>query len=1375
MLHWVNMIEQETRTLLSLGIHPAWRKAEEKLLAPLARKFVAEEEGRVRSRRADTVAVDSLALRLIRFVQREIQSEGEALSRLRNRHAEFTQRYARSVSEDERRFHTLAYAKAMGRSRRELAEDRRAFGRWFGMDAVTDRYLRRHTLHERVLSFCLGRLGALSVHLIGQAGEPDDQAALWRKLEVERATLPLLAHDGDNRVVVEAFRCLAASLQALPHAMQGTAVAEGTLQFIYRSALESRQQVWVQCEALTLLQSLSLPFLRLALHKRLTEPQTESLNGDDLFLRRHAVRLLGETLPRAPELAELIPVVLADPSPFVRQALPAALSGLPAGDDARVSRWFEQCAREDASPQVRAAALLALPGLLARGGLFDSLLGQMQALLRQEPDPFVLRVAFKVSVEVDASLASRQPGQQARWSQAMRAGLSDLRGAAGSIAVRRWAAQADERLWCQSDPAARQLLARLGEWLQGQKPGGYGRVPGDLLSGVDPEAAGRVMSVLAQDDFGLDLAPGRWRSRLMRGQRFGVRLWRVLHEFRHPSPDKRQAFRHTVGRIFSGNLRAPSGILAELAETKVPGEPLFLSGESGWRPYLPLLDDVISTLDAPGGQAAPSGYVHALRELGFEVSFQPHGEQPLHGRKQESAPPDPAVTRFFSPGLALPLGENWQRMEEYFFSVYQNSLNDLAVFTALVLAYFVGKHLYANRRIRQTRDNLPLVLGGWGTRGKSGTERIKAAMLNALGYSLVSKTTGCEAMFLYADPYGKMREMFLFRPYDKATIWEQFDVMRHAEGLGADIFLWECMALTPSYVRILQRHWVRDDISTITNTFPDHEDLQGPAGHNIPEVMTNFIPCRATLISSEEQMLPILREAARENGTRLERVGWLEAGMLTPDVLQRFPYDEHPYNIALVMRMGEELGIAPDFALKEMADRVVPDLGVLKTYPEARLKGRRLVFVNGMSANERFGCLGNWTRMGFDRQDPDAEPGVWISTVVNNRADRVARSRVFAGILVNDISADRHFLIGSNLPGLMGYIEEAWSRFAQQLTLWPESEAEGDRSPQAVLQAFARRYRVAASEAALRHRLQAMLHGLGLDETEVLLDLWQQPQVLSERLSASGLPEYAADIAAAAQRMNDELAEYQAFASQIADAGASDHKRLDLALHQLLHAWFKRRIVVVHDFYASGDAIVDMIRSQTPPGIVNRVMGIQNIKGTGLDFVYRWQAWDTCYKACDKLRSGKPGVMEQGLRELAAFQEFGLLCDEHVRDTLARARQSAAMQRESFQAELKVIESNLELALETVRGKMSIVRQSGWMLKLLEGLEALLDAGDAVKRRKTADQIYRDLIAERISVERAVLELQALNKRQKGGWLIGQLHQVKEYLHRRGAAGQQGA
>lgn len=224
-------------------------------------------------------------------------------------------------------------------------------------------------------------------------------------------------------------------------------------------------------------------------------------------------------------------------------------------------------------------------------------------------------------------------------------------------------------------------------------------------------------------------------------------------------------------------------------------------------------------------------------------------------------------------------------------------------------------------------------------------------------------------MFIFSRPFGKSREMFFFRPYDKATIWEQANLLGIARGLTTEVFLWECMALTPAFVEILQRQWMRDDYATITNAYPDHEDIQGPAGVNIPEVIANFIPRQSKVVTTEEFMLPILRSEAVSVGTELSEVGWREAMQLTPDVLDRFPYEEHPYNIALVLELAEMMGIERDFALKEMADRVIADLGVLKTFPVADIDHRRIEFVNGMSANERVGSLGNWQRMGFSEQD----------------------------------------------------------------------------------------------------------------------------------------------------------------------------------------------------------------------------------------------------------------------------------------------------------------------------------------------------------------------------------------------------------------------
>ncbi|MDH5479904.1 MAG: hypothetical protein OEX11_04000, partial [Nitrosomonas sp.] len=745
----------------------------------------------------------------------------------------------------------------------------------------------------------------------------------------------------------------------------------------------------------------------------------------------------------------------------------------------------------------------------------------------------------------------------------------------------------------------------------------------------------------------------------------------------------------------------------------------------------------------------PASYINALKELGFDVKIKPYKENNI------ALSEDPSVHRFFPAVALVPAPDLWQRLKDYFFSAYENSLFELAVFTVIAILLFSGRHLYINYKINKTRQTLPLVVGGWGTRGKSGTERIKAAMFNALGYSLVLKTTGCEAMFLHSAPNGKMYEMFLFRPYDKATIWEQYDVMRYAEALSADVFLWECMALNPDYVKILQQNWVRDDISTITNTYPDHEDIQGPAGINIPEVMTNFIPKSGVLLTTEDQMRPILSEDASKKNTVISSVGWLEAGLLTPDILERFPYEEHPDNIVLVLRLGEELGIAPDFALKEMADRVVADLGVLKTFPVACLNTRKLQFTNGMSANERFGCLSNWRRMDFDKQDYVNEPGVWITTVVNNRADRVARSEVFANLIVTEINVDQHFLIGNNLSGLLGYIQEAWKNYSAQLTLWSDL---GEVSPEEVFLQFVLRFRVAYTSDLVIARLQAMLVAqpdIPKGEVANLCALWDTPQMLREKLALAGIERDLNAIMFHHELNMKQLAAYDIFVEKIRNS--SDKKELDKSLRQQLYHWFSEKINVIEDSHATGDEIITHICEATPPGFLNRIMGIQNIKGTGLDFVYRWQAWDTCYEACNQLRAREYAAVLQGLQTLSTFREYGPLCVEYVGETIVAAKHNPYAQRESAQAEITIIGSNLELCLREASQKSGAVRKEGWFAKIVEVVEAFLDAGDAVKRRKIADKIYLDLVSERISIERAVLELQKLNKRQKGGWLLTRL------------------
>ncbi|HWU87831.1 MAG TPA: hypothetical protein VN253_11175, partial [Kofleriaceae bacterium] len=376
-----------------------------------------------------------------------------------------------------------------------------------------------------------------------------------------------------------------------------------------------------------------------------------------------------------------------------------------------------------------------------------------------------------------------------------------------------------------------------------------------------------------------------------------------------------------------------------------------------------------------------------------------------------------------------PLRDWLEHQGDYFLSLRQNGQLALAIFLALfAVVFFVGA--YRQRaRIARARARIPLSIGGWGTRGKSGTERLKAAVFHGLGYEISVKTTGCEAMLIHSVPDEPPHEIFIFRSYDKSTIWEQRDIVETAAALRSEVFMWECMALQPEFVELLQHDWMRDDYVTLTNAFPDHEDVQGPAGADVAQCITSFIPRRSTLFTSEINFLPLFDQRARERGTRMHAVPARAGDLLAEDLLALFPYSEHPRNIALVARLSEELGLDRHLAIATMAEHVVPDLGVLKAYPPACVRGRVLRFINGMSANERTGFLNNWQRMALDRKDADASPGEAVISVVNNRWDRVARSEVFGRITVEDAVADAHVLIGTNLRGLRRYIADALDRY----------------------------------------------------------------------------------------------------------------------------------------------------------------------------------------------------------------------------------------------------------------------------------------------------------------------------------------------------------
>lgn len=1372
---------------------------------------------------------------------------------------EFQKAFSRAPLDTQRRELILRFSAQLGSTPRQLRQDSQAFERWFGYDAINERYHRRYAESEQWQEFVLRHLGRLSARLLNATDDSETRLAIWQHLGLNEIYEPLCESAPNFRVLVALHDALLSAANVLINVPPESVLLEANVMIATRMTLETRANVWVQSAALALVAKVMPEDFANIATLRLTRP----LEGDDLFVRRRIVLLLGEHYAVIPKWEPLLLTAASDTAPYVRQAVATIFASCPQSDD--VLQAMHHLIISDPEPCVRAAALVAAAAnahVDEAGECFDQLLHD---ILTNEGSVFVVRTALHVAPEWIDRLVRLGGPHGVRRANTCGPGLLErihrLQESAESLPVRRWAARSAERIRVALDPEAAALKDSLQQTLGRCDSHRTTRLPRNFFRQYDDATVGRVLAVLAQEDFGFDIEQGWLSPVVRRGSQFRFRLWRLWHEWQHPSPDKRQAFRHTIGRVSYANLRVPSGVLGELSPTKVPGEPLCMSDDQTWRPFLPLVDDALSALNqwftirpvkfftaegitslTPPRSALrrisawmrltfafpayaalrnwtasssddPQGYVDALRQLGFTVEFRPYFS--------ESGVPvaiDDSVLRFFAKVSGSVSPESSARMSQkesslveslidapaeertadltpmthgalvpvvaaaglvdsalrsfgeyadYFMSVYANTVPHLLIFVATVFGFFFLRQLWLTRKVRRARGSLCLSVGGWGTRGKSGTERLKAAVFNALGCGLVSKSTGCEAMFLHGSTYGELRELMLYRPYDKATIWEHTNVMRLAEQLGVPVFLWECMGLNPEYVNVLQQQWSQDDLSTITNAYPDHEDIQGPAGINVAESISSFIPPRSTLLTTEYQMRPVLLHQAQRMGTKTHVAGWLESGLITPDVLARFPYSEHPDNIALVLMMSRELGCPQDFTLKEMADRLVPDLGVLKTYPVSRVRTRQLEFSNGMSANERHGCLNNWTRLGFDKHDPLQEPGTWITTVVNNRADRIARSRVFASVLVNDLQADRHFLIGGNLKGLCGYIREAWDERAAAISLLPRDAANPNHFAVAVLRKMARQLRVPTEESQVRQMLEAMLQGIAAtfatpsseDLIARLIPLWDQPDQIGNALADCSvdtalIKELKTQLEKRLQHWNEFKEFSDRLLSTAPEVLLEDAAEFDAEFRSLLWTWFESKLVVVEDYYATGEQIINVIASHTPPGFLNRIMGVQNIKGTGLDFVYRWLAWQSCHDACIRLQTSEYEEFRRALRQLSEFREFGLLSEDLVRRTLQEARQSPPAKREDTQATLEMIQANFAAELQRVCQELrGSELKSGKLDALYRILEQIMDSSDAVRRRKSADQIYRDLAAERISTDLAVLELRKLTQRQKGGWL----------------------
>lgn len=326
---------------------------------------------------------------------------------------------------------------------------------------------------------------------------------------------------------------------------------------------------------------------------------------------------------------------------------------------------------------------------------------------------------------------------------------------------------------------------------------------------------------------------------------------------------------------------------------------------------------------------------------------------------------------------------------------------DGTLLVAAGTALLTGLGIAERRLHRRNLKSIPIRIHVNGTRGKSGVTRLIAAGLRAGGIRTCAKTTGTLARMIFPDG----SEYPVHRPA-RANVIEQIRVVRAAAKARADALVVECMALQPALQSLCELQLVQATHGVITNARADHLDVMGPSTVQVAQALAGTVPAGTRLYTAEQRHLGVLRHAAQDRACHLIEVGDDDIANVTWDEMERFEYIEHPDNVALALRVCQDLGVARSIALRGMWD-ATPDPGVMSVF-QVRDAGRHLAFVNGFAAN-----------------DPESTGSIWELclrryanmqrqiAIINCRADRPDRSEQIADSCVNWTPANHYFVVGT--------------------------------------------------------------------------------------------------------------------------------------------------------------------------------------------------------------------------------------------------------------------------------------------------------------------------------------------------------------------------
>lgn len=301
--------------------------------------------------------------------------------------------------------------------------------------------------------------------------------------------------------------------------------------------------------------------------------------------------------------------------------------------------------------------------------------------------------------------------------------------------------------------------------------------------------------------------------------------------------------------------------------------------------------------------------------------------------------------------------------------------------------------------------SIPIRIHVNGTRGKSSVTRLIGAGLRAGGFRTITKVTGTYPRLILEDG----SETAIIRKAS-ANIIEQLSIVKFAAKRKADALVMECMALQPQYQTITEHKMIHSTVGVITNIRIDHTDVMGHTLQEIASTIGRTIPKNHYLFTTENHLTEFLEQKARENNSTIH---FITEDSVSPEEMEGFSYIEHRANVALALKVCEQLGIQRKIALEGMY-KAIPDAGVL-TRHRILIFHKEIVLYNAFAANDPDSTYLVWEKI----KNEFGLKGTRI-ILLNTRQDRLYRAEQLLEMIATKILnyTDHVMLIGQSVEAV---------------------------------------------------------------------------------------------------------------------------------------------------------------------------------------------------------------------------------------------------------------------------------------------------------------------------------------------------------------------